>query len=334
MLPIIRPRRIRKHKWIRDLVAQEQLLVQDLIYPLFITSGSNITSPINKMPGVFVYSIDKLLDEISKSINQGILAIALFPQIDNEFKTLDAHHSYSDDNLVCKAVRAIKQKFSDQVGVICDVALDPYTLHGHDGVLNTEMSDVDNDATLEILGKQALSLSRNGADFVAPSDMMDGRIRYIRSALDQNSFANIGIISYAAKYASKLYGPFRQAIGSKKIGESINKESYQMDIRNSKEALQEIELDVEESADIILIKPAIHSLDIIANTSSSIKIPVFAYQVSGEYVMNYLYSSSCDISFESVIIESLTCIKRSGARAIFSYAAPLVANFLKSNNRL
>lgn len=326
MLPIIRPRRLRKTKWIRDLVAETKLHISDLIYPIFIAQGANIKEPVQKMPGIFVYSIDRLLEEVQKSIDLGIPAVALFPQIDPKLKTQDAKYAYASDNLVCKATHAIKHKFGDQIGVICDVALDPYTPHGHDGLLTTDGKDVDNDATLEILAKQALRLAESGADFIAPSDMMDGRVRYIRSVLDKNKLFDVGIISYAAKYASKLYGPFRHAI--KSATNSIDKSTYQMDVRNSQETTLEISLDIDESSDIILIKPAVSSLDIITKASSNIKNPVFAYQVSGEYAMNYLYAKACDTSFEDMMIESLTCIKRAGARAIFSYAAPIIAKLL------
>ncbi len=328
MLPIIRPRRLRKTKWIRDLVAETKLHISDLIYPIFIAQGANIKEPIEKMPGICLYSIDTLLEEVQKSIDLGIPAISLFPQIDQKLKTQDAKYAYASDNLVCKATSAIKHKFSDQIGVICDVALDPYTPHGHDGLLRTDGKDVDNDATLEILAKQALRLAESGADFIAPSDMMDGRVRYIRAILDENKLFEVGIISYAAKYASKLYGPFRHAI--KSATNSIDKSSYQMDVRNSQEAMREINLDIDESSDIILIKPAVSSLDIIAKAKENIKNPVFAYQVSGEYAMNYLYAKEYGTSFEDMIIESLTCIKRAGARGIFSYATPIMAKLLNN----
>ena len=328
MSPIIRPRRLRKHAWIRDLVAETEISKKDLIYPLFIAEGSGLSEGISTMPGIFVHSIDTMLKEVEQAIKFGIKAVNIFPKIAGSLKTLGAEEALRDDNLVCRAVRAIKNNFKNEIGVICDVALDPYTIHGHDGLLNEEQTDVDNDSTLQMLAKQSLTLSASGVDFISPSDMMDGRVEFIRLSLDANNFKDVGIISYAAKYASKLYGPFRDAIGSKTNLNKSSKATYQMDFRNHKEALKEIDLDIQQSADIILIKPAIYSLDIIFNASQHFDVPIFAYQVSGEYLMNQLYAKEVGMSFIDVVMESLTCIKRAGAKSIFSYAALEVAKNL------
>jgi porphobilinogen synthase len=331
MLPTIRPRRTRKYKWLRDLVAETTLNTCDLIYPIFITEGIKIKEPIPNMPNVYRYSIDQLIIEIDKVLELGIRAINLFPKISMELKSLDAKESYNLNNLICNAVRTLKKTFANEIGIICDVALDPYTAHGHDGIFNTNNSDVDNDMTLAILAKQALSLAQSGVDFVSPSDMMDGRVIYIRNALDKQNFTDVGIISYAAKYACRLYSPFRDAIGSQNSLQQGDKSTYQMDLRNHKEAMKEIYLDTQESADIILIKPAIYSLDIIFNAAANFDIPIFAYQVSGEYSMIASYCNQLEVDFELLMLEALLCIKRAGAKSIVSYGAPLVANFLKTN---
>jgi porphobilinogen synthase len=331
MLPIIRPRRTRKYHWLQDLVAETTLNTGDLIYPIFITKGSDIKEPIASMPNIYLYSIDQLLKEIERALNLGIRAVNLFPRINMELKSLDAKEAYNPDNLICSAVRAIKKTFSNEIGVFCDVALDPYTTHGHDGILDTKSNDVDNDITLEVLSKQALSLAHSGVDLISPSDMMDGRVLYIRSALDKQNFTNVGIMSYAAKYASKLYLPFRDAIGSKNSLLQGDKRTYQMDLRNHKEAMREISLDIHESADIILIKPAIYCLDIIFNAATNFNIPIFAYQVSGEYSMIANYSKELEIDFAPLMHEALSCIKRAGAKSIVSYGALMIASFLKTN---
>jgi porphobilinogen synthase len=332
MSPIIRLRRNRKHSWLRDLVAETEVSVKDLIYPMFIADGSGIKEPIPSLHSIFIYSIDQLLKEMDKLCRLGIRAVNLFPRVETSLKNDYASEAYNPNNLICRAIREIKKVMKNEIGIICDVALDPYTNHGHDGLLNSNATDVDNDETLKILSKQALSLAESGVDFVSPSDMMDGRVRYIRNDLDRNNFKEVGIISYAAKYASKLYGPFRDAIGSSSSLGRSDKSTYQMDVRNHKEAMREISLDIDESADIILIKPAIHSLDIIFNASKRFDIPIFAYQVSGEYSMLKNYSKEFDISFDEIALESLVCIKRSGAKGIFSYAAVEVANLLNKNS--
>jgi porphobilinogen synthase len=328
MSPIIRPRRLRKHAWIRDLVAETSISAKDLIYPIFITEGSGTQQEIQTMPGVLVHSIDTMLKEVEQAIKFGIRAVNIFPRVDDALKTAMAEEAINPDNLICRAARAIKENFQNEIGVICDVALDPYTNHGHDGLLNSAQTDVDNDSTVIALAKQSLVLAHSGVDFVSPSDMMDARVEAIRLELDANNFTDVGIISYAAKYASKLYGPFRDAVGSKTALKNGSKSSYQMDFRNHKEATKEIHLDIIESADIILIKPAIYSLDIIFSASSQFDIPIFAYQVSGEYFMIRSYAKELGLSFSEVMLESLICIKRAGAKSIFSYAALDVAKNL------
>jgi porphobilinogen synthase len=328
MSPFIRPRRSRQHSWIRDLIAENSLSQNDLVYPIFISEGQNIIAPIPNMESVYVYSIDKMLDQIKRAHDAEIKAITLFPKISGDAKTSTGDEALNPKGLVCRAVQEIKKVFGNDIGVICDVALDPYTTHGHDGVLNSAQTDVDNDKTLEILARQALVLAQSGVDFVSPSDMMDGRIRYIRNELDKHDFTNIGIISYAAKYASKLFGPFRGAIG-KTNTINMTKSTYQMDIRNHKEAITEIKLDIEEGADIILVKPAMYCLDVIFNANRTFNIPVFAYQVSGEYTMIKNYSKELNIDFNEIMLESLLCIKRAGAKSILSYAAVEIAEILK-----
>jgi porphobilinogen synthase len=330
MLPVIRPRRLRKEPWIRDLIAETHLSVADLIYPIFITAGSNIAQEVVSMPGIFVYSIDNMLIEVQKAIDLGIKAINIFPKIAASDKNSFASGAVqAENNLVCQAVAQIKERFTNKIGVICDVALDPYTSHGHDGVLNEQGLDVDNDKTLQLLAQQSLLLCQSGADFVSPSDMMDGRVAFIRDYLDKNGFSDVAIVAYAAKYASNLYGPFRDAVGSTTNLSGASKSSYQMDFRNHKEAMKEISLDIAQSADIILIKPAIYCLDIIFNASTQFCVPIFAYQVSGEYFMIKQYAHGLNINFAQVALESLLCIKRAGAKSIFSYAALEVAKFLR-----
>jgi porphobilinogen synthase len=328
MSPIIRPRRLRKSSWIRELVAEHNLQTSDLIYPVFITAGANIAQPVATMPGVFTRSLDLMLKEIEIACNLGIKAINIFPKVETDLKDISASHAFNQDNLICRAIRSIKAEFGNQIGVICDVALDPYTLDGHDGLTGVD-GDVDNDKTLIALSKQAIVLAKSGVDFISPSDMMDGRVASIRADLDKAGFSHVGIVSYAVKYASKLYGPFRQAIGSSAKG-IIDKAGYQIDVRNHKQAMRQINLDIEQSADIILIKPAIYSLDIIFNASQSCNVPVFAYQVSGEYSMLQHYASSMNTPFTDVALEALLCIKRAGAKGIFSYAAIEVAKILNN----
>jgi porphobilinogen synthase len=327
MFPTVRMRRYRKTAWMRDLVAETTLLPKDLIQPFFVIEGNSKKEPIRNMPGIYRFSIDLLLEQVLKAQKLGINAVALFPSVDTALKCSEAREAYNEDNLICRAVRAIKAAVPN-IGVICDVALDPYTDHGHDGIVR--FGDVDNDETLEKLKMQALVLAKAGVDIVAPSDMMDGRIIMIRDHLDENGFNDVAIISYAMKYASNLYGPFRDAVGSKVSFDGFNKATYQADYRASiGQALQECELDAMEGADILMIKPAGMYLDVIAHVADAENIPIFAYQVSGEYAMLKFASDAGAISWEGCMIESLVAIKRAGASAIFTYAAIEIAEILK-----
>ncbi|MBN8827463.1 MAG: porphobilinogen synthase [Sphingobacteriia bacterium] len=326
--PNTRLRRLRQSYPIRNLVRETNLSVNDLIWPVFIIDGKNEKQPIPSMPGTFRYSIDTLLQELNEAIDLGINAIALFPNIDPSLKDENGLEAINQNTLVVRAVEIIKNHFPELV-VICDIALDPYTTHGHDGILN-DRGEVDNDKTIEILCRQAILLAEAGCDIVAPSDMMDGRIGTIRESLDYNGFLNTVILSYAAKYASSFYSAFRDAVGSgKNLGKST-KETYQMDPANSKEALREVALDIQEGADIVMVKPAVHYLDIIKSISDNFPIPVFAYHVSSEYALLKLASAHGLINYDNAIFETLISIKRAGAKSIFTYAAKEVAYLLKS----
>ncbi len=300
------------------MLAENNVSASDLILPIFITEGSNIKESINTMPDVFRYSIDQAEKVAKEACELGIKAIALFPCIADVLKTKDGNEAYNQDNLICRTIRHLKNA-SIKIGIIADVALDPYTTHGHDGILAD--NQIDNDQTIEALQNQALVLAKAGADIIAPSDMMDGRIIGIRKTLEENNFGHLTIISYAAKYASNFYGPFRNAVGSQNLLGSSDKKTYQIDIRNSKEARLEIELDIAEGADIILIKPGMPYLDVIKEASMNFDIPIFAYQVSGEYAMLKFAAINNAIDFDKSLIESLICFKRAGARAIFTYGA-------------
>ena len=326
MFPAVRMRRYRKTPWMRDLLATTTILPQDLIQPFFIIEGRGKSERIDTMPGVHRISIDLLLEQVTKAEKLGIKAIALFPSIDVSLKCSEAKEADNQDNLVCRAVRAIKEK-TKNIGVICDVALDPYTDHGHDGIVR--FGDVDNDETIEKLQMQALVLAKAGVDIIAPSDMMDGRIMMIRDNLDEQGFEDVAILSYAMKYASNLYGPFRHAVGSKVSSVGANKATYQADFRSGiGQALQECELDAMEGADILMIKPAGMYLDVIARVADAENVPVFAYQVSGEYAMLKFASQAGAIKWEESLMESLVAIKRAGAKGIFTYAAIEVAELL------
>tara|TARA_B100001123_G_C15245829_1_gene1000853 strand:- start:17 stop:1006 length:990 start_codon:yes stop_codon:yes gene_type:complete len=322
--PKVRLRRNRKSDWTRRLVSENDLSASDLIWPIFITEGKNIKEPIKSMPGVYRYSLDKIEKLAEKAIKNKIPMIALFPNTPLSKKDKNGTEALNKNNLVCKALRLVKKNF-DEIGLMCDVALDPYTSHGHDGLLKKNY--VDNDATVKILVKQSLLQARMGCDVIAPSDMMDGRIGEIRKALDKNGFKETQILSYAAKYASNFYGPFRDAIGSKKSLKS-DKKNYQMDFKNSKESLREVALDIAEGADFVMVKPGMPYLDIIKTIKDNFKIPVFAYQVSGEYslIMNGINNK---ILNDEAVYESLMAFKRAGANAIVTYFADKIANRLK-----
>ena len=322
--PNVRLRRNRKTEWSRRLVSESNLSTNDLIWPIFIREGKNIKESVKTMPGIYRYTLDKIEGLVEKAINKKIPMIALFPNTPISKKNSKGSEALNKNNLVCKALRLIKKNYKE-IGLMCDVALDPYTSHGHDGILRNNY--VDNDETVKILIKQSLLQAKMGCDVIAPSDMMDGRIGAIRKALDNNGFKQVQLLSYAVKYASNFYGPFRDAVGSKKLLKS-NKKNYQMDFSNSKEALREVALDISEGADFVMVKPGMPYLDIIRLVKDNFKIPVFAYQVSGEYslIKNGIINKILD---ENAIYESLMSFKRAGASAIITYFADQIADKLR-----
>ncbi len=322
--PSLRLRRTRKHTWSRRLIQENNLSSNDFILPIFLIEGKNKKQPIKSMQGVYRYTIDKIGNVVSSAIKYGIPMIALFPATPNKKKNKFGNEALNEDNLVCTATRYIKKRFKNNIGIMCDVALDPYTSHGHDGLLKKNY--VLNDKTIEILKKQALLQAEMGCDVIAPSDMMDGRIGKIRKFLDKNNYHDVQLLSYAVKFASNFYGPFRDAIGSQKSLIS-NKKNYQMDYANSNESFREVALDIKEGADMVMVKPGMPYLDIIRNIKNNFKIPVLAYQVSGEYsiIQNGIKNN---LIKESAIIESLICFKRAGASAIVSYFALDIAKKL------
>ncbi len=322
--PNLRLRRNRKYDWTRRLIQESSLSSNDFILPIFLIDGKNKIQSIKTLPGVYRYSIDKLSKIVDKSLSLGIPMLALFPYTSSKVKNELGSESLNENNLVCKAIRYIKKKYKNQIGIMCDVALDPYTSHGHDGILKSGY--VNNDETNEILKKQALLQAQMGCDVIAPSDMMDGRIGQIRKILDKNGFELVQILSYAVKYASNFYGPFRNAVGSNKLLKS-DKKNYQMDFRNSNEALREVALDIKEGADIVMVKPGLPYLDIIKSVKNNFKIPVFAYQVSGEYSLIENGIKNKIIS-KDAILENLISLKRAGATAIVSYYADRIKSFL------
>ena len=321
--PSTRLRRNRKKEWSRRLVEESTLSPSDLIWPIFICEGKNVKEHIKTMPGIYRYSIDRLEKLLESAIDKKIPMIALFPNTPNSKKDNRGSESLNKNNLICKALRLIKKNYKD-IGIMCDVALDPYTSHGHDGILKNNY--VDNDETIKVLVKQSLLQAEMGCDVIAPSDMMDGRIGEIRKALDKNGHELVQVLSYAVKYASNFYGPFRDAVGSKKSLKG-DKKNYQMDFRNSQEALREVALDIKEGADFVMVKPGMPYLDIIKLIKDNFKIPVFAYQVSGEYSL-IKKGINDKILNSDAIIESLASFKRAGANAIVTYFAEEVAKRL------
>ena len=323
--PRVRMRRNRLSEFSRKIVSENNFSVNDLIYPIFITYGSKVKEEISSMPGIYRFSLDQLHKEIEYISSLNIPAIALFPKIENELKTPDGKEALNSNNLICEAIK-ISKKVNPDLGVITDVALDPYTDHGHDGIIHN--NQIDNDLTLDILCKQAIVQAQAGCDILAPSDMMDGRVGAIRDTLDEHGFINVQIMSYAAKYASSFYGPFRDAVGS--AGQFIKKikKSYQMDPANSAEALREIRLDINEGADMIIIKPGMPYLDIISKAKNEFNFPVIAYQVSGEYSMIRAAIQNGWFDEEKIIFETMMCFKRAGCDAIITYFAPFVAQKL------
>ncbi len=324
--PATRMRRLRRHTFSRALVRESCLSVDDLIQPLFLCEGENHTEKVPSMPGVERLSLDLLLDKAARLHDLGIPAIALFPIIDPAAKSDDAREAYNPDGLVQRALRALKAVVPE-LGVITDVALDPYTSHGQDGLIDAG-GYVVNDETVEVLVRQALSHADAGADVVAPSDMMDGRIGAIRAALEEAGHVNTLILSYAAKYASSFYGPFRDAVGSAANLGGGNKYSYQMDVGNSDEALREAALDIEEGADMVMVKPGMPYLDIVRRVRHELKVPTFVYQVSGEYAMLEAAAGNGWLDGRAVILESLTAFKRAGADGILTYFAERAAAWL------
>jgi len=325
-----RMRRMRRDDFSRRLMRENRLSVDDLIYPMFIIEGDNKRETIDSMPGVERVSIDQLLLEAKQCVELGIPAIALFPVVSQDKKSDDAAEAYNPDGLAQTAVRELKKAFPE-LGVITDVALDPFTSHGQDGLIDSS-GYVMNDETVEVLVKQALSHAEAGADIVAPSDMMDGRIGAIRQALEENGFIHTRILSYAAKYASSFYGPFRDAVGSAKNLAGGNKYSYQMDPANSDEALHEVELDIDEGADMFMVKPGMPYLDIVRRVKDEFSIPTYVYQVSGEYAMLKAAAQNGWLNEEAVVMESLLGFKRAGADGILTYYAKTVAQWLKESN--
>jgi porphobilinogen synthase len=322
----IRPRRNRKADWTRRMVAETTLAVDDLIWPLFLVDGSKTRAAVPSMPGVERLSVDEAVREAERAAKLRIPCLALFPYTDPSLRDEAGTEALNPDNLVCRAIRAIK-KAVPEVGILCDVALDPYTSHGHDGLLREGV--ILNDETVAVLTHQALVEAEAGADIIAPSDMMDGRVGAIRTALDASHFTDVSIMAYAAKYASAFYGPFRDAVGSSKTLTG-DKRTYQMDPANTNEALREVELDIAEGADMVMVKPGMPYLDILQRVSETFGMPTFAYQVSGEYAMIMAAAQNGWLDGERAMIESLHAFKRAGAAGVLSYFAPRVAEKLKA----
>ena len=323
--PNLRLRRGRKESWSRRLIQENTLTANDFILPIFLIEGSNKKQEISTMPGVYRYTINRLSQIVDKAIKKGIPMIALFPKTQRSLKDELGTESLNENNLVCRAIKEIKKRYKNQIGIMCDVALDPYTSHGHDGLI--KYNTILNDETIEVLINQSLLQAEMGCDVIAPSDMMDGRIGKIRKALDKNKFQNVQILSYAAKYASSFYGPFRDAVGSKGSLKG-DKKTYQMDYRNSDEALREVALDIKEGADMVMVKPGMPYLDIIKSIKEKFKLPVFAYQVSGEYSLIETAIAKKLIN-KDAIYESLVAFKRAGANAIVSYYADRIDKIIK-----
>ncbi|MFP2508238.1 porphobilinogen synthase [Buttiauxella gaviniae] len=321
-----RMRRVRRHDFSRRLVAENQLTVNDLIYPVFVMEGQNRQEEVASMPGVYRMTIDLLLKEAEAVAKLGVPVLSLFPVIESAGKSLHAEEAYNPNGLVQRAVRALKDAVPE-LGLLTDVALDPYTTHGQDGVIDAD-GYVINDITREILVRQALSHAEAGAEIIAPSDMMDGRIGAIRNQLELDGFVNTQIMSYAAKYASCYYGPFRDAIGSSGNLKGGNKKTYQMDPANSDEALQEVAQDLQEGADMVMVKPGMPYLDVVRRVKDTFGVPTFAYQVSGEYAMHMAAIQNGWLAEKPAIMESLLCFKRAGADGVLTYFSKRVAQWL------
>lgn len=324
--PRRRMRRNRKAPWIRDLVQENSVTTKDLIWPVFVIDGENRREAVPSMPGVERLSIDLLVKEAENAVALDIPALALFPSTPDDLRSNDGAEAWNEDNLVCRAMRRLKDAVPE-IGLICDVALDPYTSHGHDGLID-DTGTILNDETVEVLCKQALVQAGAGADVIAPSDMMDGRIGAIRDALDAAGYTDVNILSYAAKYASNYYGPFRDAVKSSGFLKG-DKKTYQMDPANGDEALHEVALDLEEGADMVMVKPGLPYLDIIRRVKDGFSVPVFAYHVSGEYAMLRAAAANGWLDYEKTLHETLLCFKRAGCDAILTYAARDMAQILK-----
>ncbi|MDQ2083715.1 porphobilinogen synthase [Xanthobacteraceae bacterium Astr-EGSB] len=323
---VVRPRRNRRNAWVRRMVRENTLTTDDLIWPLFVVDGSRLRVPVPSMPGVERLSIDEAVRAAEHAARLDIPCIALFPYTDPSLRDEDGSEATNPDNLICRTVRAIKKEVPD-IGILCDVALDPYTSHGHDGLLRGE--EIVNDETVAVLVEQALVQARAGCDIIAPSDMMDGRVGAIRAALDDDGRSEVVIMAYAAKFASAFYGPFRDAVGSSKtlMGD---KRTYQMDPANTDEALREVELDIEEGADMVMVKPGMPYLDVLWRVKDAFALPTFAYQVSGEYAMIMAAANNGWLDGERAMMESLIAFKRAGADGVLSYFALRVAEKLKA----
>lgn len=320
-----RPRRLRRTEWLRRMVRENVLTPADLIWPIFVVDGKTPRTPVPSMPGVDRLSIDEAVREVERAAKLTIPCVAIFPYTDPELRDETGSEAVNPDNLVCRAVRAIKAAVPE-VGILCDVALDPFTSHGHDGLLRDDV--ILNDETVDVLTQQALVQAEAGCDIIAPSDMMDGRVGAIRLALDEAGHQNVAIMAYAAKYASAFYGPFRDAVGSSKtlMGD---KRTYQMDYANSDEALREVGLDLEEGADMVMVKPGLPYLDIVRRVKEEFGVPTFAYQVSGEYSMISAAVQNGWLDGDKTVLESLYAFKRAGADGILTYFAPKVAEMLR-----
>ena len=326
--PQTRMRRLRQFPWSRNLVCEHQLTAHDLIWPLFILPGQGKVDDVVSLPGVQRFSVDKLLGQVESAIELGIPAIALFPVTPPELKTEDGREALNANNLICTATAAVRARFGDAIGIVCDVALDPYTSHGQDGLLI--QGEIVNDQTLDVLCKQSVVQAAAGASVIAPSDMMDGRIGAIRAALDEAGYQKVMIMSYAAKYASAFYGPFRDAVGSKGNLGSGDKKTYQMQPSATDEAMHEVALDLEEGADIVMVKPGMPYLDIVRRVKETFSVPTAVYQVSGEYAMLAAAAQNGWLDREKCVLESLLAFKRAGADMILTYFALEAARLLKS----
>ncbi|MFL5338718.1 MAG: porphobilinogen synthase [Gemmataceae bacterium] len=324
--PQARPRRNRRHPWLRRLVAEHRLSADDFIWPIFIQEGSKLRTPVPSMPGVERLSLDLIVEAVKEARDLGIPAVALFPATPPEKKTPEGQEALNPENLVCRAVRAVKSAVPD-VGVMCDVALDPYTSHGHDGLLRDGY--VVNDETLGVLCRQAVVQAKAGCDVIAPSDMMDGRVGRIRTALDEAGCEHVAILAYSAKYASAYYGPFRDAVGSASNLGQGDKRTYQMDPANGDEALREVALDIAEGADMVMVKPGMPYLDIVARVKQTFGLPTLVYQVSGEYAMHVAAAQNGWLDRNKVVLESLLSFKRAGADGVLTYFAVEAARLLQ-----